>query len=228
MICKDYNELRQQFVLINNTRPLPKALIYELLPTVDGLPDRYTARSFASKMVERLNYDSTSSLRGQIYQHTNPDGIIRDTSIQKIVMNSSSDGLIRDLVNQTDFEDRTFSIINNYFTAVQEVFADDWDGMTPRTSRLVHGAGIVAMGYVMEVLYARGDAHSVEDFSNGLQCLRNVVHWREGTWKFSEDDERAWNAIQNTSGDITTLSNHLVRIVKRKLRVTKRKLAKAA
>ena len=30
LVCKDYNELRQQFVLINNTRPLPKSLIYEL------------------------------------------------------------------------------------------------------------------------------------------------------------------------------------------------------
>jgi DGQHR domain-containing protein len=43
LVCKDYNELRQQFILINNTRPLPKTLIYELLPTVDGLPERLNA-----------------------------------------------------------------------------------------------------------------------------------------------------------------------------------------
>jgi len=40
LICTDEEELRRQFVLINNTRPLPKSLIYELLPTVDGLPHR--------------------------------------------------------------------------------------------------------------------------------------------------------------------------------------------
>src|SRR5688572_28681464 len=47
LVCKDYNELRQQFVLINNTRPLPKTLIYELLPNVEGLPERFTQRKFA-------------------------------------------------------------------------------------------------------------------------------------------------------------------------------------
>lgn len=38
IVCPSEDELRRQFILINNTRPLPKSLIYELLPTVDGLP----------------------------------------------------------------------------------------------------------------------------------------------------------------------------------------------
>src|SRR5690606_24966368 len=50
LICKDYDELRQQFVLINSTRPLPRTLIYELLPTVEGLPVRYSARRFAARI----------------------------------------------------------------------------------------------------------------------------------------------------------------------------------
>jgi DGQHR domain-containing protein len=45
LICADEAELRRQFVLINNTRPLPKSLIYELLPTVDGLPQRLSNRA---------------------------------------------------------------------------------------------------------------------------------------------------------------------------------------
>lgn len=56
LICKDYNELRQQFVLVNNTRPLPKSLIYELLPTVDGLPERFTSRKFAARIIDLLNF----------------------------------------------------------------------------------------------------------------------------------------------------------------------------
>ena len=55
LICKDYNELRQQFVLVNNTRPLPKSLIYELLPTVYGLPERFTSRKFAARIIDLLN-----------------------------------------------------------------------------------------------------------------------------------------------------------------------------
>src|SRR5262249_15706045 len=108
LVCRDYNELRQQFVLINNTRPLPKALIYELLPTVDGLPDRFTARSFAAKLVDLLNYEERSALHGLIYQHTNPKGVIRDTAVQKVIMNSASDGAIREFVNAPDYVERSF------------------------------------------------------------------------------------------------------------------------
>ena len=56
LICADESELRRQFVLINNTRPLPKSLIYELLPTVDGLPRGFN-RAFAAELTARLNYD---------------------------------------------------------------------------------------------------------------------------------------------------------------------------
>src|SRR5258708_34834403 len=89
LICSSYDELRRQFILINNTRPLPKALIYELLPSVSDLPDRLSSRSAAAALTERLNFDKNSSLAGMIYQHTNPSGIIRDTAIQKVIMTSS-------------------------------------------------------------------------------------------------------------------------------------------
>jgi DGQHR domain-containing protein len=46
VLCQDEEELRRQFILINNTRPLPKALIYELLPQVSALPKRLNARAF--------------------------------------------------------------------------------------------------------------------------------------------------------------------------------------
>ena len=55
VICADEAELRRQFVLVNNTRPLPKSLIYELLPGVDGLPSRLSNRSFAAELTARLN-----------------------------------------------------------------------------------------------------------------------------------------------------------------------------
>ena len=87
MICKDEAELRRQFVLVNNTRPLPKSLIYELLPTVDGLPDRMQSRQLAAKLTDRLNFNQSSSLHGMIHLHTNPSGVIKDTAIQKVMMN---------------------------------------------------------------------------------------------------------------------------------------------
>src|SRR3546814_12857585 len=88
VVCADDAELRRQFVLINNTRPLPKSLIYELLPSVDGLPRRLYDRSLAAELTAQLNYQGDSSLNGLIHQHKNPAGIIRDTAIQKVIMNT--------------------------------------------------------------------------------------------------------------------------------------------
>jgi DGQHR domain-containing protein len=81
LLCRDHEELRRQFVLINNTRPLPRTLIYELLPTVAaGLPKKLSERSVAADLTARLNYDRRSTLFGQFHQHTNPAGIISEGS----------------------------------------------------------------------------------------------------------------------------------------------------
>ena len=62
LICKDEEELRRQFILINNTKPLSKSLIYELLPQVSDMPERMNSRTLAAKLTSRLNYDTTTSL----------------------------------------------------------------------------------------------------------------------------------------------------------------------
>src|SRR3546814_15696876 len=82
-------------ILINNTKPLPKGLIYELLPKVGGLPFRYESRAEAARLIETLNYKKGSSLRGMINGQTNPRGIIKDTIMQRLLMNSLSDGALR-------------------------------------------------------------------------------------------------------------------------------------
>ena len=218
LICKDYNELRQQFVLINNTRPLPKTLIYELLPTVEGLPERFTSRKFSARVVDRLNHSKGSVFYGEIRQHTNPQGFLSDTALQKLVMNSASDGAIRGFLDCEDFEDRSVHLINEFFEAVKTVFNVDWIGMTPKTSRLRHGAGLVAMGFVMELLYGLEDARSKEQFIPGLRLLRDHTAWTSGQWRLNNLDFRSWNGIQNTPSDIDLLSNYLVRTLKKELR----------
>jgi DGQHR domain-containing protein len=221
LVCKDYDELRQQFVLVNSTRPLPKTLIYELLPTVEGLPERYTARRFAARVVERLNFQGSQALRGQIRQHTNPGGVISDTAIQKLVMNSAAQGAVRELVTHEDREDRAVSLIDEFFTAVSRVFGGEWTGMSPRHSRLRHGAGIVAMGFVMDLLYANQGATKAAEFAVGLELLKPYTAWTSGNWKMS-DYEMPWNDIQNTSQDIDLLTRHLVSTTKRQLRKLRR------
>lgn len=215
LVCSDYEELRRQFVLINNTRPLPKALIYELLPGVEGLPLRLASRSSAAQLTERLNYDESSSLRGQIYQHTNPTGVIRDTAIQKVIMNSTSDGALRDFRGRDDEAEQSFRLISDFYGAVQDVFAEDWKGHGPKTSRLVHGAGVIAMGYVMELLYARDGARNRDAFAKGLSVLKGRTAWTHGSWKFGEAEVVPWNAVQNVQRQIMALAHYLVTVVKR-------------
>jgi DGQHR domain-containing protein len=222
IVCKDYNELRQQFVLINNTRPLPKTLIYELLPNVDGLPARFTSRKFGALLVDRLNFTKGSSLFGEIRQHTNPSGSISDLAMQKFIMNSAADGAIRDFFQHGDREDRAFQLVNEYFAAVAKVFGPEWKGMTPRHSRLRHGAGIVAMGFVMDLLYsAQGDARR-DHFAQDLELLKPYTAWTSGQWQLASSDCRPWNGIQNTPTDIDLLTRYLVGSLKRALRKPRR------
>lgn len=213
--CTDYDELRRQFVLVNNTRPLPKTLIHELLPGLDNLPPRLSSRMNAAQLTERLNHDERSSLRRQICQHTNPTGIIKDTAIQKVIMNSASDGALRELRGQDDEAERTFRLISDFYGVVQDVFAEEWRGHSPRTSRLVHGAGIIALGFVMESLYAREGARDRAAFRSGLSVLTGRTAWTSGSWKFSHSEVVPWNAIQNVQRHTRALAQHLVTIVKR-------------
>ncbi|MFW7270007.1 DGQHR domain-containing protein DpdB [Gluconacetobacter sp. Hr-1-5] len=216
LICRNEAELRRQFVLINNTKPLPKSLIYELLPSVDDLPPRLSRRSVAADLTARLNFERTA-LQGYIKQHTQPDGIIADTVVQKIIMESLTNGVMRELIDTPRGRDRCVRLVSNFFEAVKKVFPEAWHGQKPATSRLVHGAGIQAMGDVMEVLAARTDAKSVEDFREGLECLRGRTAWTGGAWEIG-GEVRRWNSLQNVNRDVALLKHYLVSIVKADLR----------
>ena len=214
IICPSEDELRRQFILINNTRPLPKSLIYELLPTVDGLPPRLSSRAMAASLTERLNYDENSSIHNRIKMHTNPVGIIQDTVIQKMIMNSLENGALRELINHPDGIDVSFQLINDFYQAIAETFPEAWDRQTPRSSRLVHGAGIIAMGYVMEYLYFSSQSRNVNDFKKGLNLLDGKTAWTFGEWDFGDRKVR-WNDLQNLNRDWMALSNYLLSVIKR-------------
>ncbi len=213
-VCEDLGELQKQFILINNTRPLPKALIYELLPQVSDLPERMSNRSQAAVLTEALNYRTGSSLRGLIRQQTNPKGVIRDTVLQRVIMHSISDGALRLYASDNRLLlDHGFNIVSEFFHAVRHVFYEDWEGRTPKTSRLVHGTGIAAMGYVMEALHGAG-ASDRKAFETGLRSLVGRTSWTSGDWVF-EDERRPWNGLQNVPRDILALTRYLVRELKR-------------
>lgn len=222
-LCRTPAELHKQFILINSTRPLPRDLIYELLPGVEGLPPRLSDRTAAALLVEALNYREGSPLKGMIRQHTNRAGVIKDTLVQRVLMASLSDGALSTWRNDTtQLLGPAYALVANFFSAVRHVFAEDWDGQTPKTSRLVHGVGLVALGYVMDALVFDREARSRDDFVAGLAPLVGRTAWRQGEWEFS-DQVRRWNTLQNTSADYQLLAMHLVGLIRRPrgLRVVK-------
>jgi DGQHR domain-containing protein len=212
LVCQDEAELRRQFVLINNTRALPKTLIYELLPTVSGgLPRRLNERSSAADLTARLN--RVEPMEGLIKQHTTPSGVISDIAVQKFFSNSLGDGAMRLLASKENGTELCLGLAQEFFSAVSYVFKDAWDGHAPKTSRLLHGAGIVSMGYVMDLLHRTDGARTRQDFAAGMSCLTDKVAWTSGRWDFGGGDTRHWKAIQNTGADIARLTDYLTRIV---------------
>ncbi|MBS4019580.1 MAG: DGQHR domain-containing protein [Dechloromonas sp.] len=221
-LCETEEELQKQFILVNNTRPLPKALVYELLPKVADLPPRMSSRSRAALITEALNYKTGSALKGLIKQQTNPKGAIRDTVLQRVIMNSLSDGALR-LYGGDDalLLDRGVTIISEFFHAVQHTFSDDWAGQTPKSSRLIHGTGIVALGFVMDYLNSVTGAATRDEFAAGLRLLKGRTAWTAGEWDFG-DEKRRWNGLQNVPADIRQLSFYLMQVLKRRLSETER------
>ena len=213
-LCDTEEELQKQFILINNTRPLPKALVYELLPQVADLPVRMSSRSQAALLTEALNYRAGSALKGMIKQQTNPKGLIRDTVLQRVIMNSLSDGALRLYSGDGALLlDKGVELISEYWHAVQSVFQPDWDGKTPKDSRLIHGTGVVALGYVMDYLNAVTGAETRDQFARGLRLLKGKTAWSSGEWQF-RDERRRWNGLQNVPADVRQLSFYLLEVIK--------------
>jgi DGQHR domain-containing protein len=207
---------RSQFILVNSAKPLPKGLIYELLPATSGaLPVPLQARRFPAVLLTRLNGQVRSPLYRKIRTPTTPEGIVKDNSILKMLENSLSDGALysfRDATTGTGDEDQMLDLLVAFWTAVRDVFADSWD-KPPRQSRLMHGVGIVSLGFIMDAIfdrYIRKRAPSRDDFSHDLTELHEVCRWTSGFWDFGPGAQRKWNELQNTTRDIQLLTNYLL------------------
>jgi DGQHR domain-containing protein len=221
---------RAQFILVNSTKPLPKGLIYELLPSTEGLlPPALMRKRFPTFLIERLNYDEDSPFRGMIHTPTTPDGVVKDNSILRMLENSLSDGCLyhyRDPDTGSGDIEEMLLILKPFWHAVKKVFEDAWD-QPPRRSRLMHGVGIASVGYLMDAItdeyIARGTLPDESDYIAELDPLRELCAWTTGYWQLGRDSFRRWNELQNTPKDIQLLTSHLLREYKRVSGDTKRR-----
>jgi DGQHR domain-containing protein len=209
-------EQRSQFILVNSTKPLPKGLIHELLPsTVGSLPVALQLRRFPATLLERLNYDEDSPLEHLIQTPTTPQGVIKDNSVLRMLENSLSDGALYQYrhagAERGDIE-AILALVKDFWVAVRNTFPGAW-GQTPRRSRLMHGVGVTSMGFLMDAIterYAHLRVPSIEDFEYDLYEIADLCHWTEGTWRLDAEHHRKWNDLQNTPRDIQLLTNYLL------------------
>jgi DGQHR domain-containing protein len=214
-ITDDVTQQTEQFILVNSTKPLPRGLLYELLPGTEAtLPTLLLRRRLPAYIMTRLNHDEGSPLKGVIQTPTNPTGKVKDNSILKMLENSLSDGVlyrIRQGCGEGDIEPM-LAVLSSFWGAVARVFGDAWN-LPPKRSRLTHGAGIVSLGFVMDAIAERFRGKGIPDektFRKDLAKLEPICRWADGYWDFGPGQQRKWNEIQNTTKDIQLLANYLL------------------
>jgi hypothetical protein len=143
------------------------------------------------------------------------NGLIKDNSVLKMLENSLSDDVLyrfRAAEGAGGDTNAMLQVLHAFWGAVALVFPDAW-GIPPRRSRLMHGAGIVRIGFVMDAIadrYRQSGLPAREQFRQDLLPLREACRWTDGYWDFGPGVQRKWNEIQNTHRDIQLLANYLL------------------
>jgi DGQHR domain-containing protein len=212
---------RDQFLRINNTKPLPRGLVTELLPKISSpLPPRLSVRKLPSALCDLLNASDQSPLQGMIRRPSagkveRKSAVITDTSLIQALQESltTPSGCLFPYRNLSSGETDSagiWSALVLYWSAVKDTFPDAW-GKPPGQSRLMHGAGIRAMGRLMDRIMASIDARQSgarEQVDADLAIIAPHCHWTEGRW---EGLDLRWNEIQNVPRHIHELSSFLMR-----------------
>jgi DGQHR domain-containing protein len=219
-VSDDLQIQREQFILMNKARPLPTRLINELLPETGSvlLPRELASRKIPSELCSLLNRDLKSPFRGLIKRLSDMEkgkAVITDSAVIKMIRNSINSPLgalapFKASPDESVDLAAMYRTLNVFWTAVRQVFPSAW-GLSPTKSRLMHSAGIEAMGILMDRMFARhagkpDEAHAIKA---ELAKLAPSCRWTEGTW---DAMGLPWNEIQNTPKHIRALSDTLVRL----------------
>lgn len=209
---------REQFILVNKAKPLSTRLINELLPEVSVLlPRDLTARKLPSTLCNALNTDPSSPFHRLIRRESNAKdkvSFITDTALIEVMRLSlkSPMGALGQYKRSGGGADTSamYETLLLYWGAVRKAFPDDW-GLPPTKSRLMHSAGIRAMGALMDQIMLRADAspNREQTVREALERIAPHCHWTSGRW---DEIDLGWNDIQSTSQHITKLTDHILHL----------------
>jgi DGQHR domain-containing protein len=214
---------REQFLRVNSTHPLPRGLIAELIPHVQSvLPPKLALRQAPAALCEELNRDTKSPFRGLIKRpsYAAPDrrrAVVSDTALIGVLEESfaSPTGALFPYRNVAtgDVDLRgAKQVLVAYWSAVRATFPEAW-GLPPQQSRLMHSAGLRAMGKLMDraMATARVDDPRLEQrLKKELARLKPVCRWTDGAWDELADLD--WNALQNVPSHVRMLTDYLQRV----------------
>lgn len=213
---------RDQFLRINNSKPLPKGLVAELLPEVDSpLPPKLAVKKIPSALCDLLNKENGSPFKGLIKRpstqgnRTNSE-VITDTVIIKMIEDSLTNpsGCLfpyRNIATGEYDQQAIWSVLTTFWNAVKQVFPEAW-GKSPTSSRLMHGVGIRSMGKLMDRIMASINPlneDALELVAKELRLIAPVCRWTNGIWE--ELGRLEWNQLQNLHKHQAILSNFLIR-----------------
>lgn len=221
-ITDDVELQRDQFLRINNTRPLPRGLVTELLPEVSSsLPANLALRKVPSAICDLLNREDASPFKGLIRRPSTPDAekghaVVADTVIVKMIEESltHASGCLfpyRNVATSECDHSGIWSILLTFWCAVRDTFPDAW-GKPPTRSRLMHGVGIRAMGKLMDRMMGSIDPRDRDAgrlVRRELAAIAPLCHWTSGKW--AELGGIEWNELQNFHKHLSVVSNFLIR-----------------
>jgi DGQHR domain-containing protein len=206
---------REQFILVNKTKPLPRDLLNELLPHVPHgqLPKPLQIRRVGAMVLERLRYNSKSPFYARIRGlGTYGEGCnISQAALLAVIERSIRRGGVlaeQKLPDGSADVDAMAKTVEMYFSGVRRIWPYAWDG-NPWTSRLVHGVGISAMGNLMEVIMRDvrlSSPKAVSAVARRIKKLKRICAWTEGRWSKLNC---AWDQLQNTSQDKRRLAEYI-------------------
>jgi DGQHR domain-containing protein len=218
-VSADIETHREQFILVNKARPLPARLINELLPETSAfLPRDLSVRRMPSELVNWLSRRQGSPFKGLVRRISDDEeakGVVVDTALISVIKGSLNSPLgvlspHKGAAGSPPELEAMYQQLVVFWGAAKEAFPEAW-GLPPTRSRLMHSAGIQAMGYLMDRLLARtqGAGDQQKAVLSALRAIRARCAWTEGKW---DGLGLAWDEVQSVPRHIRGLADLLIRL----------------